>query len=131
MKSIVFVLGKALRVLEINPDVNEVTELAVLLKQESGYLDLADRFEGIFKSLDTTHYDQFSLILLQNAGFTDSRIVYLWLKGESIFDGKNVAMYKTVEELELQTYQDFEDFFGSHTSTKNLEYSREPSIGKK
>jgi hypothetical protein len=130
MKSIAFVVGKILRVVELDTDVNEIKELGLLLREGGGHLNLAERFEAFFvESVSKTEITDYKLILLANAGFTDSRVVYLWLKGEKQLSGASFEMYREVEEIDLEAVEDFVEFFASHKHTDTLEYSREPSVG--
>lgn len=117
--------------MEVRSDVNRIEEVVSLLKEENGYLNLSDRFADVFASLEGRLHgvDNIKLIVLSTAGFTDTRIVYLWLKGEEIFNGKELVMYKAEPDTELAEYQDFEKFFTSHKRVSQLEYSKEASVG--
>lgn len=130
MRSIIFVLGSVLRVVELLPDVNEPQELGVLLREENSHLNLADRFEQFFQQLAIGPSAKFHLILLKNSGFTDSRIVYLWLKGEEVFQNSQLLIHTVSEEVELVTKHDFSEVLQRFPGSNELHYTREPSIGK-
>lgn len=124
MKSITILIGSAVRVVELETDVKE---LGVLLKESNGFLNLSERFEKFFRTLPRV--DQYNLVLRSNAGFTDTRIVYLWLKGEQWLRKADIAIYNAADEVEFASSQDFFQFFKSTPPSKSLVYSREPSIG--
>ena len=121
-------------VLPRNPSKSQgfLKELAVIMKDASGHLNLSEQFEKLFTTgVIDTGAKNYTLILLANAGFTDSRVVYLWLKGEQQLAGASFELYRELGEVMLESAEDFEEFFRSHKPTTTLEYSREPSIGKK
>lgn len=121
--SIAFIIGNALRVVELTSDVKE---LAVLMKEKNGYLNLSERFEGVFRSLPKV--DKYHLLIRPEAGFTDTRVTYLWLKGEMWGRAAVLQIFK-VNDTNLETYEDFAKIFNNQKPEKDLVYSREPSIG--
>ena len=118
-----------MRVVQIEPSVNEIRELTTLLKTESGYLDLAERFEKVFRDLPPV--DMYQLILREKAGFTDSRIIFLWLKGQAMYNKSSFQIYHIEDTVELVNYSDFEEFVNRSEPSNELSYLKDPSIGLK
>jgi hypothetical protein len=120
--------------------VNLVSEL----EKENGkpVLDLFDRFSplwekldehGIFESVKNIYF-----VLGSRAGFTDTRVVYLWLKSWEMFGGgeREFWVYNEAREINvgLMDGEHLEDYFAQvkkNGSKQLLRYSREPSVGGK
>jgi hypothetical protein len=106
-------------------------------KVREGYsLKLSEDFEQIWASLydkptfDFKNINQIYLILGQNAGFTDSRIVFLWLKSWQFFgDSKNYFITQTAGQI---TRDNIENLVNQGiVNPMDLEYLKEPRIGVK
>lgn len=120
---------------QVTKDVKELAQL--LPRPGSKYLDLSDTFaavwQGTIAPLITPKTSLF-LLLRDTAGFTDSRIVYLWIKGAGFFG--NQPYY--VSQIGVD---DWDSESTEHTYTlltrakkqnnQSLEYAKEPNIGTK
>ncbi|NJK71502.1 MAG: hypothetical protein HC932_04625 [Thermales bacterium] len=107
------------------------------IESENNYLELADRFE-IFMEMFSDKFDlntlQVFLLISPRAGFTDSRIIFTWLRTNRMFNPKSdyfvAKISKSINEFGgdelLNLLQQTED-----SNQKSLVYSREPNIGKK
>ncbi|MGL4757979.1 MAG: hypothetical protein ACRCXZ_01475 [Patescibacteria group bacterium] len=103
-------------------------ELELLFKKDKthGVLDLTDNFQEIFTNLPLA--DEYYLFIGESAGFMDSRVIYIWLSNNHLFNQKEYfvsrANFDPVRYLELSTNS-------KSMNRKDLAYSREPNIGKK
>jgi hypothetical protein len=77
-------------------DVNESKTLIKKIIPENRRLELAKSFDSIFKDLDTLlDLHQFEEIILDvrgDASFTDTRIIYIWLKSAELFWGTAIEI---------------------------------------
>lgn len=69
-------------------------------------MDLSENFAQIYKNFkkEVKKAQKIYFIIGKNAGFTDSRIVYIWLRGENYFEKKPLFI-DFAEDLNL----DFEN----------------------
>lgn len=116
--------------------------LEEIMPKSGKYLDLSENFEKYWEKLENNvkEAEEIFLILGQSAGFTDSRIIYMWLKGENYFNQKDLFI-DFASDLNL----DFENEFNSlvtclklgkiltqacEKNNQSLSYSKEANIGK-
>jgi hypothetical protein len=144
MKSIVIVLQDSLRVYGYDgfvksDGVNLVNELEKLAGKP--VLDLFDRFsslwgklekKGVFEGVGNIYF-----ILGSRAGFTDTRVVYLWLKSWEMFGSgeREFWVYNETREFNvgLMDGEHLETYLSEakkNGSKQLLRYSREPSVGR-
>jgi hypothetical protein len=105
--SIEFVLTNELEVWRVDT-VNQIREIVQILVPVGGRLELAKRFEQLWKEMDTQGVfdgvDELVFRAGSGAGFTDSRIVYLWLKSAQLFSGV---------ELRIESEQNIDGFYNA------------------
>jgi hypothetical protein len=132
-KSIVFYLNNQLEVYELDY-VKESIELLALEKSEKR-LQLFETFEGVWLEIweKIKKTSEIYFVLGDQAGFTNTRIVYLWLKSLSEF-GLSIEL-KIVKnsnfvDLQNQPFSLIKSILQSATK-QDLLYSQEPRIGQK
>ena len=136
MKSIIVVLGSVLKVYALSPD-SSIQELGELLPNNGGkYLNISDRFELFWLELELRIQsdDEMYFLVRDNASFTDSRVVYLWLKGQHVFDHNPYYVAKIKEgDWDIESAESINRVLSTAKSHNNqtLEYAREPNIGAK
>ena len=105
-----------------------MAESICILEQDkiNGSLNLTDNFVQTFKTLPEA--EEYYLFIGDQAGFMDSRVIYIWLSNNYYFMNKefyvnriNFNPNKTKEFLESTKAK----------GNKDLAYSREPNIGTK
>ena len=83
---------------------------------------------------DIASDDTLYFLMRPNAGFTDSRIVFLWIKGQAVF-AKNPYFVAQigVDDWDSENSESIQTLL-SKIQTKNnqsLDYAKEPNIGTK
>lgn len=104
-------------------------ELVYSKEKVNGTLNLSENFQDVFIDLldSTTESESiFILYIGDNAGFMDSRIVYIWLRNNQYFRGQN--FYVTRNRFDAKT-ESIESVIES--GIQDLAYSKAPNIGKK
>jgi len=103
------------------------TELLFKLEKESRSLELAEKFEGIWKKLELKEVQEIYFWTGIGAGFTDTRIIYIWLKSWEIFSKKHF--------FTLKVENDFKDLIvielvgeSKQNQTHKIHYSGLPRI---
>jgi hypothetical protein len=144
MKSIVIVLQDSLRVYSYDGVVkSDGVEFVCELEKESGkpVLDLFDRFSPLWQRLTDRRVFEgvgnIYFVLGSRAGFTDTRVVYLWLKSWEMFGGGKQEFWVHNETREINIGLMDGDHLEAylveakkHGSKQLLRYSREPSVGR-
>ncbi len=124
--SIEFVLTRELEIWRIDP-VNEARVLIKKIVSDTGRLELAQSFADIWKKLFIDgvfdRVSQMTLIVGSDAGFTDTRIIYIWLKSAEMFDNITIYIVSNGQQGDNKNL--------SITQTNILTYSGEPRIGVK
>lgn len=92
----------------------------------NGSLDLTENFESIFTILPL--FDEYHLFIGQDAGFMDSRVIYIWLSNNFLFNKKN--FYTNRKNFNVDKYIELLEE-SRKNNFKDLAYSREPNIGVK
>ncbi len=166
--SIIFHLDEDLKVYAFDENVNQSftylsqeniknyevqTETAMLkritcLNRQKHTLELANRFERVWISLDQQGWlntQRIYFLLGPKAGFTDTRVIFIWLQTWKMFNRKNLTTQtilsdidffalKLVQHINLEEYNYFEikDIIKqAKPSLKGkLTYTTEPRIGK-
>jgi hypothetical protein len=140
-KSIIFELNNNLRVYAVTDSVKHDENPLVLLREiarEGKVLELAEKFEILWQDLDENGelegVDEIYFLIGLHAGFTDSRMVFIWLKSWTMFNPKNAFYIKKIEfdvpidfvllEILMETLKKAKV---ENNSTK-LTYSKEPNI---
>ena len=133
------------RHLEIFIFENSKTELIYQQKTENGViLSLSTGFAKIWSDIVWSKISnlknlQILFIVGQKAGFTDSRVVSIWINSLVMFENqKDITLAKFLdfqEDVDLENYldQNLNQILAKTTWAKHLDaaiYTREPSIGK-
>ncbi|GAB4147286.1 MAG: hypothetical protein OHK0017_08860 [Patescibacteria group bacterium] len=97
---LVIALNKTLQIYLQN-ELNQV-ETVLFKQQESGYLQLHDEFEKIWKDILWSKINQLEdskilLIVGQNATFTNSRVLFIWLNSLATFQPNKFQLAKHLE----------------------------------
>jgi hypothetical protein len=127
---IIFVLGKVLNIYKYN-DTLEV--IVSIMPDDSGYLDLADKFENIWIDYKLNNADQYILLLRDRAGFTDSRVIGTWLRGARMFKNKSYHTLKiSDEDWDVEDIESIKlTIQKAIDNTEFAFYTSEPNIGVK
>jgi hypothetical protein len=140
-KSIIFELNNNLRVYAIDDSVKQDENQLVLLREivrEGKVLELGEKFEFLWQDLNDSGYfdnvNEIFFLIGSHAGFTDSRMVFIWLKSWVMFNQVNIFYIKKTEfdvpidfisvEILIETLTSAK---AENNSTK-LTYSKEPNI---
>lgn len=92
------------------------------------FLNLADRFEFIWMELhDDAKYDEYYILIGPTAGFTDTRIIYTWIKTVNMLDSADYFVSKVAVGAHIKQ----ELVKAKELNNKILQYSKEPNIGVK
>jgi hypothetical protein len=141
----VIVLQDSLRVYSYDGVVkSDGVELVAKLEKVGGkpVLDLFDRFSPLWVELDEQGVfegvEDIFFVLGSRSGFTDTRVVYLWLKSWEMFGGgeREFWVYNEPREINvgLMDGEHLETYLSEakkNGSKQLLRYSREPSVGGK
>lgn len=131
-KSIVFYLNNQLEIYELDY-VKEEVQLLALEKSEKR-LQLFETFEVVWKKIweKIKNTSQIYFVLGDQAGFTNTRIVYLWLKSLSEFGlSIDVKILKNSNLVDLpnQPFSLIKSILSMSTN-QDLLYSQDPRIGQ-
>jgi hypothetical protein len=115
-------LNTNLRIYKSQPEL----ELLYSMDKVNGALDLTEKFQDIFINLPEA--DQYHLFIGESAGFMDSRVIYIWLSNNMMFENKDYF----VNRINFNP-DNYESQLKNSIANKNkdLAYSREPNIGVK
>ncbi len=143
--SIFIYLDNDLSIYALRTDVNRTDEYALelgysLARGEKPVLNLSDSFEETWKELDENGLfegvDRIYFVLGDKSGFTDSRMVYIWLKSWQMMDMEKRIVWCMVEKrpirpelMTLSGYVEYCDFVEKHGVENDLPYSREVRLG--
>jgi hypothetical protein len=105
---------------------NYLGEAILTQDKVNGALNLTDNFVETFKTLPEA--DEYYLFIGDNAGFMDSRVIYIWLSNNYYF--MNKEFYVNRISFNPDKYQQYLDD-SKVKNYKDLAYSREPNIGIK
>ncbi len=116
-----------------NTEILDLVELAAL-GEENGILNLADKFEILWERIEPEFGGlPVFFIVGPRARFTDTRIVFTWLKTKAMFEpgfefyiAKNNKPLSDLDSQEL--YHLLLEIKASNS--KDLQYSKEPNIGR-
>ena len=138
MNKLLIVLDKYLK---IWVDSGDGLKLLVHELPDGKYLNLSDSYEYLWSDIDS-EYDmsggETAYIVGPHAGFTDTRVVYLWLRSAEQVDGLEYKLMRVKESEELDTLgsnDEQEDALQKMykkvitDGQKDLEYSKEANIG--
>lgn len=125
-------------------------KLLTCLDRQGHTLDLTDRFEAVWKSLDQQgafeRVDTIYFWLGPRAGFTDTRVIFIWLKSWEMFNNEKLKMkheklgaiffvLKLAQSIIPESLEEHEIVELMKQSEQNmaseLAYSAEPRIGIK
>jgi hypothetical protein len=141
MKSIIIVLNDSLKVYSVGDIVKqERANLEAALEKigDSRVLNLSDRFESFWSDLDDKQIlagvKELYFVVGERAGFTDSRVVYLWLQSWKMFGEGEFWMYNETREIniglmEIEYLNEYILNIKKNGSQMLLKYSREPRLG--
>jgi hypothetical protein len=111
---------------------HEIGDLELLREvvRETKVLDLADKFEFLWQDLTDSNY----YLIGPNAGFTDSRMIFIWLKSWQMFTPTNTFFVSKIvfdvpidfisPENLILTLQKAE----TENNNTVINYSKEPNI---
>lgn len=109
-------------------------------RQEKG-LELANKFEFLWEDLDTSGYlegiNEAYFLIGSHAGFTDTRIVFMWLKSWIMFDStksfyiKRILFDVPIDFVEPVLLQNLLLDAKTENNSSEISYSKEPNITKK
>lgn len=93
--NIVFYLNNSLKIYHKNDDVKLLAEY---LADGAKYLNLSERFTSIInnleKQVDFDNVDKLTLLVGPRASFTDTRVIYIWLKTMKMLKGIELHVSK-------------------------------------
>lgn len=131
MKSIVFVLDRVLKVYEVDSIVKSVIMISKIDSSDK-YLNLSDSFADIWEKLNLQNIEnpEFYLLLGAKAGFTDSRVIFMWIRGQYFFVQNKFYIGK-INESNSENYEVWADLLNNIKLKNNqkLSYTSEPNIG--
>lgn len=109
-------------------------------RQEKG-LELANKFEFLWEDLDTSGYlegiNEAYFLIGSHAGFTDTRMVFMWLKSWNMFDStksfyiKRILFDAPIDFVEPELLQNLLLDAKTQNNSSEISYSKEPNITKK
>jgi len=126
-------------------------EIIAYLDRQNHTLELANRFEPLWVSLDQQDWfntQQIYFLLGPKAGFTDTRVVFIWLQTWKMFNRKSLTtqtalsdvdffVFKLVQHINLEKCNYFQIKNIIKQAKSNLKslkgkltYTTEPRIGK-
>ncbi len=112
----------------------------VLKTKESKFLNLSDRFEDFWKKnlgqIKNNEEVDIYFFLGFNSGFTDTRIISIWLKTMQMFNEKARIFFEKrsfLDELNETDFKEIEKILKETQTQKfnQIDYTREPNIGSK
>ncbi len=113
MNKIIFFLNR--NFLEIYSNTQSIENLLYECKPLDRPLNLSSEFENVWKSIYSEFVEttkEFEIVIDNNAGFTDTRIIAIWCRSEVMFDSsKSLKIIKNGQVLE------------------EIQYSNKPKIG--
>jgi hypothetical protein len=130
-KSIIIKLDNDLKIFEINHTDQKISKIFDL-KPTQRILNLNDDFFEIWQSLWSKHLEtanNFYYFVGSKSSFTNTRIIYLWLKSNFEFMNKDFFVEQdSMFDPELQPF-DFVQIKLQSLSSNDLVYSAKPKIG--
>ncbi len=131
-KSIIIYLDTTLEIYE-GDIVNWQYKQLYKILPENGRLNLIDRFQDIWINIKATLDEkEIYFVVAKHAGFTDSRVVYIWLETNFLFENKT---FKVVNLPEGLTFIDLDTSsftqLNKESSKNSSIYSAKPRIGLK
>lgn len=138
-KFIVFILDTNLNLIEgnlVNRNEFDITGTSEILRDDKT-LKLSNKFGNFWKeyfvnkSFDKS--TEFYLFVGKQASFTDTRIVYTWIKSQNMFFESDYFVSKLQESIDIESQNDLANLINNSKSSANKEllYSLEPRIGTK
>jgi hypothetical protein len=140
-KSIIFELNNNLRVYAVTDSVNqEVVDLLLIreLEREGKVLELADKFETLWQDLEETGdldgINEIYFLIGDRAGFTDTRMVYMWLKSWQMFNPEKhfylhrTSIVVTIDLIATEVLKNILVKAKSENNSSDINYSKEPNI---
>jgi len=136
---ILFYLNENLKVYKVK-DSGKKTELELVdfILKEDKYLNLSEKFSTFWQKLwkkDLENEAEIFYLISPNSGFTDTRIIFIWLKTWQFFEPKlKFFVHKIENDLVLENLNfSFLQMLIRQIQEKNnqeLIYSKDPNIGK-
>jgi hypothetical protein len=129
-KSIIFYLDTNLEVYQANLVNSELKKIAEL-KKEGKTLNLFSNFALLWSQIfnnEIKNTEQITFLIASNASFTDTRIIYIWLKSNLIFSKIQLKIINTSEPYTENPTKIID--LMKLTGSKDLTYSGQPRIGK-
>jgi hypothetical protein len=138
-KFIVFILDTNLNLIElkvVNNNQYEIVGTSEVLREDKT-LKLSTKFSHFWKEyfVDKSFDDssQFYIFIGKQASFTDTRIVYTWVKSQNLFYGSEYFVARIPENIDIENPDEIRLAIEKAKSinSQDLLYSQEPRIGKK
>jgi hypothetical protein len=143
--SIFIYLDNDLSIYALQTDVKQPDEYALelvysLARGEKPVLNLSDTFQNTWAGLDSKGIfdgvEEIYYVLGDRSGFTDSRMVYMWIRSWQMMNLETRQVWSMVEERairpELMTtsgYVEYCELVKEHGVANDLPYSREVRLG--
>jgi hypothetical protein len=121
---IIFDLNTNLKIFK--SQTNSPLELIFEQDKVNNALNLTDNFESTFKSLPNV--EEYYLFIGDNAGFMDSRVIYIWISNSKFFMNTDFFVMRT--NFKETNYMELLQL-SKKENRKDLAYSKEPNIGTK
>lgn len=126
-------LDNYLQCYRVNPQ-RQAVDL-VLEHAPNGHLNLASEMHTMWPSLSLKPNDEVFLILGPHSGFTDARILYMWLQSRLLFTKGLFFVHASTLALDMSrfSYSDITHYLDPirKNNSRELAYTREPKIGKR
>jgi hypothetical protein len=140
-KSIIFELNNNLRVYAVSDSVNqEVVDLQLIreLERDGKVLELADKFEILWQDLEESGemegVNEIYFLIGDRAGFTDTRMVYVWLKSWQMFNPEKqfylhrISIIVTIDLIATEVLKNILGKAKIENNSSDINYSKEPNI---
>jgi hypothetical protein len=133
---VIFYLDKDLKVYKLKNQKNKL-ELINLVPKEGKYLNLSEKFEVFWQDLWSEilqNETEIFYFLGPNSSFSDSRVIFIWLKTYLIFNQSlNLFVDNINNDLNLENLNSFLlqslIFEAKQKNNQQLVYNKEPNIG--
>jgi hypothetical protein len=140
-KSIIFELNNNLRVYAVSDSVNQgVRDLQLIreIDKEGKVLELANKFEFLWQDLTDNgllnDVNQIYYLIGLKAGFTDTRMVFIWLKSWQMFNPTNnfyiskISFDVPIDFVDLKILENLLVEAKKENNSSKISYSKEPNI---
>lgn len=102
------------------------------IERVDGFLNLGDMFQELWQKHSFDTQDEIFLFIGEEAGFTNSRVIFLWLKSWQMFYPENHFYITKLDDfVNLNSQIEIQEIIDKSRkdNSQNLEYGQEPRIG--